>query len=660
MQFHKIMRTLSYALLGLILLLFANSAFAAAPSAPSNLNVQADTAPGTSINILWTAPPEALDYYNIYRDYVQITSIDSDSNIAFVNGGVTNYIDSDTIPGETYYYQVTAVNAEGEESALATPIMSETATVAGKFKPHLGDDFSTDGAVCKFCHKVHLAQGSAKFLRKRIDKTKLTNIDICWTCHDGTGSDFNIQSQFDLPTTAHNTELQGNQSANIKCLNCHHPHAKPPNPRMTHELEENLCFTCHKTGGANGEGVSYPAAPKVKDVFDANDSNTNLTTGDIYTHPVTFFNDRHTNTFDENDSNGSGYATMSSATRHAECTDCHNQHQAARIGTTVLGPLEGGSGLLVDNGATTGVPSFTFSLFITTQYQVCFKCHSSFNPSWNSTPFYDNGYQTYPSGDGLPRGDKSVEFNTNNSAFHPVEGPGRNRSQNLCRQLLNGPNPLFDNFDCSSEAAAIASLSNATIDCTGCHNNTDAAIAAGEARGPHGSPNKSIRKASYWTDVEDIPNNWNSSNFSLCFSCHDVNTLKPDVGGSNFWSGDDDAEGKDSLHNVHLDKRIEATCKNCHYNIHSNQEAPNTQYRLINCGDKTGVYENGPPADFPTRMINFSPNITATGSRNKPQWSFDCSNQDRRCYLTCHGETMDPSDHWYNPDSGDLPTADQS
>ncbi|KKK95375.1 hypothetical protein LCGC14_2673430, partial [marine sediment metagenome] len=313
----------------------------------------------------------------------------------------------------------------------------------------------------------------------------------------------------------------------------------------------------------------------------------------------------------------------------------------------------------VDNGTAVGVPNFTYSLLVTAQYQVCFKCHSSFNPSWNATAFYDNGYQTYPSGDGLPRGDKAKEFNTNNSAYHPIEGGGRNRSQNLCNQLLNGPNTDFDTLDCSTEANAKISMTNITIDCTGCHNNTDSAISSGQARGPHGSPNQSIRKASYWTDVENIPNSWNANNFSLCFSCHDVGTLKPDDAGSNFWSGNENSDGKDSLHHIHLDDRIEATCKNCHYNIHSNQDAPNTQYRIVN-GPYAGTYDpstGGPPKEIPTRMISFSPNLEATGTRSYPEWEFDTSTKQRTCRLRCHGETMNES---YEPDWGDLPEEDQN
>ena len=653
MQLKNLFRAIGVFVMGLVFLIFANSALAAAPSPPANLNVVAEAEPGTNINISWVAPPEAVDYYNIYRDFSQITAVDSDKNIYFIAGGTTNYADTDTIQGETYFYQVTAVNADGEESAIATPIISETATVAGKYKPHLGDEFSTDGAVCKFCHKIHRGEGTQKNFRK------LTNIEICWTCHDGTGSDFNIKAQFNQPTSAHNNVLAGPLNVEIKCINCHHPHGKADFSRMTHKKEQELCFTCHKDGGAGGDGTAYPTAPKVKDVFDSNDANTNMTTGEIYTHPVTIYDDRHTTSFDENDSSGIGYSTMTGANRHAECTDCHNQHEAAAIGT-LMGPLQGATGVLVDNGTATGVPNFTYSLLITAQYQVCFKCHSSFNPSWNATPFYDESGSTYPAGDGLPRGDKAKEFNTNNSAFHPVEGRGRNRSQNLCNQLLNGPNALFDTLNCSTEAAAKISMTTiSTIDCTGCHNNTDSAISSGEARGPHGSSNQSIRKNNYWTDITTLPNSWNSSNFSLCFSCHDVGTLKPDDAGSNFWSGNDQSDGKDSLHHVHLEDRTEAACKVCHYNIHSNQDAPNTQYRIVN-GPYAGTYDpstGGPPKEIPTRMINFAPNIEATGGRNYPQWQFNTSTKQRTCNLRCHGETMAES---YEPDWGDLPEEDQN
>ena len=147
----------------------------------------------------------------------------------------------------------------------------------------------------------------------------------------------------------------------------------------------------------------------------------------------------------------------------------------------------------------------------------------------------------------------------------------------------------------------------------------------------------------------------------LCFRCHDGPRLLARRSGdtpparTNFY---DDLNGRDNLHWVHLVNRASASlavCKNCHYNPHGNVEAPNTQYRI----DGT-LYDFDPataapppPGTVPLRLINFSPDITATGGRAKPEWWFNTGSRERRCYVTCHGTTM--SGEQYRPASGDLP-----
>ncbi len=925
--------------------LWATPVGAAAPGSPTNLDVQPQGLPSSNIILNWQAPAESVDYYNIYRHYYgPITAADAEQNIAFSSGGVTTYVDSDTIPGETYFYQVSAVNDSGEESAISTSIISDNATVPGKLKPHMGSDFSINGGVCRFCHKVHKAAAPKKILRKTklIDTTDA--IEVCYTCHDGTGSDFIIKEQFDLPTTAHNTELQGNISAGIKCLNCHHPHGKPPNPRMTHELEENLCFTCHRTNGQNGEGVSYPTAPKVKEAFD-NDVNNNLSQGIVFAHPIRPTdpdpaNNKHTNSYDENlDINsdgkaGDGYSLMTALTRHVECTDCHNQHKAARTGTTDLGPLEGASGTVVDNetgwavgsagtiiktknventwyslvsdnaqtlndtfimkdnvtgwavgtngtilkttnggdtwnpqisgttvslnsvyfasssvgwavgangtilwstdggstwspqtsgttanlnsvfsstnvwavgangtilralnggstwvaqpsattanlnnvyfhssaygwavgangtivkttngnstptswstmtsgtsnnlnsiylitttkgfvvganglvlkttngstwvsqpsgttndlndiysvgtnsggsawavgnngtiikttnggtswsseasGVTDNLTSVSFTNYlpgykyvinlITAQYQVCFKCHSSFNPSYSSVPFNIND---------RARSNKALEFNTYNSAYHPVEGPGRNLSKNLCNQLQ----AVFG-LDCSGDGSAALSLGSVTIKCTNCHNNSDSS----GAKGPHGSANQFIVKAKYNRDLSYPRSDYDANNFALCFSCHNPDVLlgwpfvwdaTPGLGSTNFyawWVSSNGSDHDDNLHWLHLARGdVNARCADCHYNIHSNVEAQNTIYRF------DIFYNSEPPNAFPTRLINFAPHVRGLGFNAKPRWDYRESSRTRYCYLKCHrkdGSDADMNGYDYRPPSGDVP-----
>ncbi len=571
---------------------FLASAYAAAPSPPIGLNVVADSYPGRNVNLSWKPPAQEVDYYNVYRSYEPITSRKSDYNIGFVNGGVANYIDLDTIPGETYFYQVTAVNSQGQESAVSVDEITGNATVADRQKPHLGSDFSSQGGVCKFCHFIHRTQSSNKDLKK------LTEVQVCYTCHDGTGSDFNVLIDFDQPTSSHNNELQGNVSANIKCLNCHHPHAKPSNPRMTYDLEENLCFLCHKNGGKSGEGVAYPTAPKIKEVFEKK-----------FTHPVKAFSNRHTTSWDENYNNGSGYWTMTPKNRHVECTDCHNQHSASRIGTTAMGPLEGATGVSVDNKKKVGVPTYSFTYSATKQYEVCFKCHSSFNPSWKSAP---------------GQGNKALEFNTNNSSYHPVEGQGKNQSANLNNALIKRGNA----YDVSYPLTI-----SSTIKCTNCHNNDDSE----GARGPHGSKNQNITR---------------NNGSTLCFNCHNAGKLKAknwnEGASTNFY---DDEGGKGNLHRLHL------ICKDCHFNTHSNQQAPNTRFKIkANPSNKVIYNDTVPPKNYPTMLVNFSPDLTHSRGKGRPVWEFNKDTKIRRCYVKCHGpKSAQMNGSIYRPNKGDLP-----
>jgi hypothetical protein len=134
---------------------------------------------------------------------------------------------------------------------------------------------------------------------------------------------------------------------------------------------------------------------------------------------------------------------------------------------------------------------------------------------------------------------------------------------------------------------------------------------------------------------------------------------------TNFY---DQAGGKDNLHWVHLIDRVDKsrpTCKSCHYNVHSNAEAQNTQYRVTTGACSTGSVFTMPNAVplTTTRLINFHPNIRPFGGRARPEWCFNTVTRERRCYLACHqtngtpgGVTMNGDDkHRYTPPaSGDI------
>ena len=295
-----------------------------------------------------------------------------------------------------------------------------------------------------------------------------------------------------------------------------------------------------------------------------------------------------------------------------ECVDCHNPHEARqdnRLAGVTGVDLEG-----VPIGPGTG------NEWEINEYELCFKCHG-------------DSYDAARPG----TSNKRLDFQTTNSAFHPVAGPGQNQSPNLAGQLLGGL------------------TTTSTILCTDCHNNEATADTLGPAagsaqspKGPHGSANASIRRAGYWTALSG-PSDWNRSDFALCFLCHDPAKLVEareweDGASTNFY---DAVDGKDNLHWKHLEDRADksrATCKNCHYNIHSNASAANTQYRI------DGNLFFSPPTAFKTHLVSFSPDVQAIGGRALPEWRINTSNRTRRCYLSCHGSEMDGLP--YRPDNG--------
>ncbi|MCS4088265.1 hypothetical protein GGQ10_003112 [Salinibacter ruber] len=90
------------------------------PSEPSSLAAEVR---GSTVNLGWEAVSNpGADSYRIYRD---TTPIDSSAGpggqtpIGSVEAGTTQYSDTDATPGTKYYYRVTAVDADGNESSFS-------------------------------------------------------------------------------------------------------------------------------------------------------------------------------------------------------------------------------------------------------------------------------------------------------------------------------------------------------------------------------------------------------------------------------------------------------------------------------------------------------------------------------------------------------------
>jgi predicted CXXCH cytochrome family protein len=253
-----------------------------------------------------------------------------------------------------------------------------------------------------------------------------------------------------------------------KCLNCHDPHgwtdASGDIPEMTLAREEKLCLACHDGSPAT--------------------SNIGVDLAKPYTHPVTLYTGRHKGPTEQLPSD---FAAAPINNRHAECEDCHNPHVAHAdthgppLDDDLSGSETGVSRVRVANGGPGAPPTFFFtpgsdSLSApVAEYQVCFKCHSS----WTVEP--------------TGQTDLALVLNPANPSYHPVEAAGRDRSIHA--------------------GSFVAPWGTASITrCGDCHGSDF----AGASAGPHGSAYRYILKRPYTASSTSRLTTADET----CFACH--------------------------------------------------------------------------------------------------------------------------------------------
>lgn len=101
-----------------------------APSTPTNFSLSLATS--SSLRLTWTASTDNVGVvkYEIYRNNGGATSVNTTTPFAIVNAPVTTYINSGLLSGKTYRYNVKAVDAAGNKSALSTRVAATTLSVA--------------------------------------------------------------------------------------------------------------------------------------------------------------------------------------------------------------------------------------------------------------------------------------------------------------------------------------------------------------------------------------------------------------------------------------------------------------------------------------------------------------------------------------------------
>jgi predicted CXXCH cytochrome family protein len=325
--------------------------------------------------------------------------------------------------------------------------------------------------------------------------------------------------------------------------------------------EENLCYKCHTGGTAGpdgyGAGSMSAAARSIYTEFN-NVAKPNK-------HPVAATSGVHQS---YNEGTSAGWNPASS--RHVECEDCHNVHEAqagttawptnqARRGNTpppIAGATKGVWGVTISganaNGTWTGsgtsgsptAPTYSRVASSSYQWQLCLKCHSS----WSYTTTPPNSSLNLQGQTGGKQTDVGADFNPMQLSYHPIFTPGLNQpatnlngawASNTRRKWIDLDN---DGVNDGTSETNNNGLSNTFTDgwvttsivvCTDCHNNSDAT----GPEGPHASANKWILSGvdvNVKSTLQDgtVVTNVGYASANFCINCHRI-----DVYGTNEKAG---------------------------------------------------------------------------------------------------------------------------
>lgn len=352
------------------------------PQTPSGLKVEV-AKEGSALQLSWPANSEPeLEGYNVYR------SLDEKGPYTLINSALisgVSYADSGLNNAQTYYYRIKAVG-HGVESIASRPVRGVPTWIDPIRHPHHSYTDNTD--ACASCHINH--KGRSANILKESNQTQL-----CFTCHDGSGSKYNTKAQFTAnDTSVHpvaGTVLAPNGS--MECSSCHNPHATNGTRNTPREAVGSLAqksgfdllydatapFT-NPIGFTLKESVS-----KETDLcMSCHSNNPNSPVSTMTTATAKEFNPLNVsghNTVVDSKSSGFGlYVNGWTATSVTFCADCHgapktpDNHQGVH-GSPNAGLLKG---------------EFTDHTKADNSNALCFQCHDQ--SSYGGNPSKDTAY----------------------------------------------------------------------------------------------------------------------------------------------------------------------------------------------------------------------------------------------------------------------------
>ncbi len=356
---------------------------------------------------------------------------------------------------------------------------------------------------CVSCHDPHTERTDAtagKFLVK-VNRGSA----VCVTCHKRSGTGWSWQSSPHATSAKSYTAASTGGVAGLGahtgyttvadngCEACHRAHSAPQAQRLLKAVNQrDVCFQCHGSTAVASKNLATVFAKTYRHPLEASTSAILHDSTEVRTSPTNF----------------------SGARRHVDCADCHNAHGAATglhaVGTNQIaaGVLVGVTGVeppsypaaLPLNGTypmtSAAQTSYTVSNPAVREYQICFKCHSSY--AFGSAP------PTAPSGG--PETDVASEVNPNNRSYHPVVG---------APHLRVAATNLLAPWNTTTAATRMY--------CSDCHGNNEATSATA-AQGAHGSTNRYMLRFTNATWSTTAPTLTSPTGF--CVNCHSASTIR--------------------------------------------------------------------------------------------------------------------------------------
>lgn len=214
------------------------------PPLVDNVNLVATGRTDTTVDLAWNAGTDntGISSYRIWR------STDGSSFVlaGTVSGDFYVYKDTGLNASTTYWYRLTALDLAGNESATPSNTVQVPTVAAFRVNPHGAYPKLT--GMCVKCHHTHRGQKSMLFNNTQEQK-------VCYSCHNGTGSIYDIQSEYDPNVGWESRHPLPMSHTQKECASCHNPHlsasdtprllsAKNPDGTVVSSGPQ-FCLVCH-------------------------------------------------------------------------------------------------------------------------------------------------------------------------------------------------------------------------------------------------------------------------------------------------------------------------------------------------------------------------------------------------------------------------------